>query len=81
MQVNQTHLIWVLFVSWKDLHVQSSSIKFYNNAQTQVGQISVDSTGLKVSSPDGGLSIYSGSTFHGEISSSNDLMVMRTEKQ
>lgn len=63
---------------WKDLHIQSSSIKFYNNAQTQVGQISVDSTGLKVSSPDGGLSIYSGSTFHGEASSSNDLMVMRT---
>ena len=65
--MNQTHLIWVLrSYPWKDLHVQSSSIKFYNNAQTQVGQISVDSTGLKVSSPDGGLSIYSGSTFHGE---------------
>ena len=40
-------------------------------------KIKVDRKGIKVESPDGSLSVYSGSTFFGEPSSSNDLMVLK----
>jgi hypothetical protein len=40
-------------------------------------KIKVDRRGIKVESNDGALSVYSGSTFFGEPSSSNDLMVLK----
>ena len=46
-------------------------------AQRVKQKIKVDRKGIKVESEDGALSIYSGSTFFGEPSSSNDLMVLK----
>tara|TARA_Y100001937_G_scaffold43203_1_gene61028 strand:+ start:110 stop:1330 length:1221 start_codon:yes stop_codon:yes gene_type:complete len=46
-------------------------------AQRVKQKIKVDRKGIKVESPDGSLSVYSGSTFFGEPSSSNDLMVLK----
>ena len=80
---------------WRDLHILSSSVNFYDSNNQQVGKIAVDTEGLqlevgpqdsrvkqkikvdnsgiKVESKDGSLSVYSGSSFFGEPSSSNDL--------
>ena len=80
---------------WRDLHILSSSVNFYDSNNQQVGKIAVDTEGLQleVGPQDsrvkqkikvdnsgikvGALSIYSGSTFFGEPSSSNDLMVLK----
>ena len=84
---------------WRDLHILSSSVNFYDSNNQQVGKIAVDTEGLqlevgpqdsrvkqkikvdnsgiKVESKDGSLSVYSGSSFFGEPSSSNDLMVLK----